>query len=86
MTNVDKLVSEINKAIDNGRDNLNVSYAEVIGALEMIKYDILAEASETVATCLCACPECDDEKTAVSGTLCEMCRKQTYQPCDIGEY
>lgn len=40
---VDELVEGINRAIDAARPACTMSYAEVYGALEAVKFDILRE-------------------------------------------
>ena len=41
---IDELVDTINKAIDDHRDKEKLTYAAAIGALEMVKSDLIDEA------------------------------------------
>jgi hypothetical protein len=41
---VEKLVSKIQKAIEGSRKDENLTYSEAVGALEMVKFDVLQEA------------------------------------------
>ena len=44
MKAVDQLIDEIERLIERYRHEGDISYAEIVGALELIKIDVIAEA------------------------------------------